>query len=173
MKNLITKLVIIFGWVLCTTLILFSTMKSQLILAENHKEFINKIFPQGWGFFTKDPQDFELNIYKIRNGKLEKIKTLNQSLENKFGFSRSSRMIGYEMSTIAQEIKSTEWIQNTDNNIYSSLKNSTIVINNKVKFRYFSRGSYLIQLYKPVPYAWAKQNQEKYNPFSVAKIQIQ
>lgn len=172
MKNLKIKLILIFGWTLCAILILFSSMKSQLILTENHKEFINKIFPQGWGFFTKEPQSFELAIYKINSGKLEKIQTLNQSFENRLGFSRSSRMIGYEMSEIASKIKTSDWINNTDGNIHSSLKNKTIVIKSDYKFIHFHKGTYLMKLYKPIPYAWSKQNQEKYNPFATAKIQI-
>ena len=31
---------------------------------------------------------------------------------------------------------------------------------------------YLLKLYKPIPFAWANKNQEKYAPFSVAKIKI-
>lgn len=172
MKNFKFKSILIFGWIIFGLLVFFSTMKSQLILNDDLKEFTNKIFPQGWGFFTKNPQDFALNIYKINKGKLELIDISNQSIRNNFGFSRRARMIGYEMSTVVEDIKVSDWIKNTDGNIYSNLNDKTININNKNYFSHLTKGEYLIKLYKPIPYAWSKMNQEKYNPFSVAKINI-
>jgi antimicrobial peptide system SdpA family protein len=172
MKNFKIKFILIFGWSLFGFSILFSTMKTQLVLSNNLKEFTSKLFPQGWGFFTKNPRDFVLNCYKIKNGKLELIDISNQSLKNHLGFSRSARIIGYEMSIIAGDIKNTDWKQNSDGNIYNNINDTTITINNKYLFKHLTKGDYLIKLNKPVPYAWSKYNQEKFNPFSIAKISI-
>lgn len=172
MKNLNIKFILTFCWIIFGSTVLFSTLKSQLILNDSSKEFISKVFPQGWGFFTKDPQDFELSIYRIKNNKLEPIKMSNQSLKNYFGFSRSARIIGYEMSTVVKELTTNNWIKNANGNIYSHLNDSTINIKSTHLFKYLTTGEYLIKLYKPIPYAWAQQNQENYNPFSIAKIKI-
>ena len=172
MKNLILKFLIILCWMLCATIILFASLKSQLVLAENQKEIVGKIFPQGWGFFTKDPQSFALNIYSCKNNKFTKVNILNQSLKNNFGFSRASRMVGYELSMVAQKIKTNEWVSDQSKNIYNSIKNRTIIIHSDYNYSYLSKGIYVLELYKPIPYAWADQNQAKNNPISTAKILI-
>ena len=172
MKNFKIKFILVFGWTIFGLSVFFSTLESQLILNNNLKEFTSKFFPQGWGFFTKNPRDFVLNIYKIKNGKLEPIDISNQSLKNHLGFSRSARIIGYEMSIIAGDIKNTDWKQNIDGNIYSNINDITITINNKYPFKHLTKGCYLMKLNKPIPYAWSKSNQEKFNPFSIAKISI-
>lgn len=173
MKNYRFKNLLILSWTLCAFLIFFSSMKSQLILSENVKNITNIIFPQGWGFFTKNPQDFALNIYRIKNRKLEILNVNNQSLKNSFGFSRSARLIGYELSTIVSDIPNKVWVKNKTGDIYDNINDKTILINNRPYFNHIKKGDYLIKLYKPIPFAWANDNQEKFNPFSVVKIKIQ
>ena len=172
MKELEFKLIIIFGWTLFGLTVFFSSLKSQLILNENVKTITNNLFPQGWAFFTKNPRDLVLRIYKIEKGKLLEIDISNQSLKNKMGFSRSARIIGYEMSKVAETVKITDWKQNSTSNIYDHLNDKTIIVNSQFPFKHLTKGEYLLKLYRPVPYAWAKFNQEKFNAFSIAKINI-
>ncbi|PWB25858.1 SdpA family antimicrobial peptide system protein [Flavobacterium sp. HTF] len=166
------KLTLICGWILFGVSVFFSSLKSQLILNENLKEFTNKVLPQGWGFFTKNPRDFVLRIYKIRNGKLEEMDISNQSLKNRLGFSRSARIIGYEMSIIAEKVKNNDWKQNSTGNIYDNINDKMIVINTDFSFKHVTKGNYLLKLYRPIPYMWAKFNQENFNRFLVVKVCI-
>lgn len=152
--------------------ILISALKSQLLLNEKTKETLVKIFPEGWGFFTKNPKDPEYKIYIIVKNKLQLLSLTNQSIENKFGFSRKSRMIGYEISTLLSDVQENEWIKDTTKNINTHLNDKIIKIKNKYKFKHLNTGTYIIKRCRPVPYAWAKQNQEINNPFTVVKIKI-
>ena len=172
MKGLRFNLILIFGWISFGICVLFSSLKSQLILSENIKELVNQIFPQGWGFFTKNPRDLLLRIYKIENSKLTEIDISNQSFKNRFGCSRTSRMIGYEISKLAESVKMTDWKQNLTGNIVDNINDKSIEVKSKYLFRHFTKGEYLLKLYKPIPYAWARFNQEKYNHFSVAKVNL-
>lgn len=172
MKNRQIKYFLTFGWVLCAAIIFFSSLKSQLVLSEELKLATNTIFPQGWGFFTKNPQDFAINIYKIENKKLILIDIKNQSFKNRLGFSRSARIIGYEMSTVVSDIQNKDWVRNTDGNIYSNIDDKIVDVENREYFNHLKKGEYLVKLYKPIPYAWSNDNQEKFNPFSVVKIKI-
>ncbi|KOP37674.1 SdpA family antimicrobial peptide system protein [Flavobacterium sp. WLB] len=172
MKYILFKTMLILGWSLFGVFTFFSSLKSQLIINENVKEVSNKISPQGWGFFTKNPRDPILSIYKIKNGELLEIDISNQSLKNSCGFSRSARMIGYEMSKVAEKIRIKDWKQNLNGNMSDHLNDSVISIDSKHQFRHLTKGEYLLKLYSPIPYAWAKFDQEKYNRFSVVKVNI-
>ena len=150
----------------------FASQKSQLIINDNFKKNISLIFPQGWGFFTKNPRDLVLEIYIIKNKKLYYIDVSNLSLKNKFGFSRSSRVIGYELSTIASKIQKNEWKESTNKDINNHINDKAIILQNNATFNYLKKGEYLIKAFKPIPYAWSKSKQEKFNPISVVKIKM-
>lgn len=172
MKKFGFNLILAATWSLFGFCVLFSSLRSQLVVSENIKEVVNKFFPQGWGFFTKNPRDMVLRIYKVKNEKLVEIDIANQSLENRLGCSRSSRMVGYEISKVAENIKISDWKQNLTGNINDHIKDKSIEIRIKFDLKHLKRGEYLLKLYRPIPYAWARCNQEKFNPFSVAKIHI-
>ena len=64
-------------------LVFFSSFETQLVVNDNLKRKLNIIFPEGWGFFTKNPRDLGLEVYKIENNKLIKQSTRNNCLKEK------------------------------------------------------------------------------------------
>ena len=65
MRKLLIKRFLILCWGMFAFFILISALKSQLLLNEKTKETLVKIFPEGWGFFTKNPKDPEYKIYIV------------------------------------------------------------------------------------------------------------
>ena len=163
---------ILLSWTLLALLVFFSSFKEQVFLNESIQKQLSVIFPEGWGFFTKSPRDLIMQVYKIENDTVNSISMSTHSKEAILGLSRKPRVIGYEASIIANEIPKSFWKDNTTNNLTHYINDSTLIIK-KNNFKYFKKGDYLFKLYKKVPYAWAKKNQEEFNPFKIARIKIQ
>lgn len=129
------------------------------------------IIPQGWGFFTKDPRDNQLEVYKIVNNTTNKITIKNVALETSFGLSRKARYIGYESAQVINSIDKKYWKSNVFGNINKLKYDSAYRCNNNLK--YLKKGQYLFVTYKIIPYKWANSNQEKNNPIEYAFVEME
>ncbi len=161
------------NWLIIGIIVFFASFKEQIILNKNFQKQVNYIFPEGWGFFTKNPRDLLMDVYKLDNNEIVKIDMSNHSLANKLGLSRKARVIGYEASMITNDIPEEFWIENTSNDIKPHLTDSTLVIKKKPYFKHLANGEYIFKVYRQVPYAWANKGQEKYNPSKFAKVRIE
>ncbi|MDC8101450.1 SdpA family antimicrobial peptide system protein [Chryseobacterium rhizosphaerae] len=168
----IYKKIILGFWIFIIAIIFFSSLKSQVVLGEKLKMQINTLFPEGWSFFTRDPQEPLLEAYKIENNKLLDIPLSNSSKENLFGFSRKSRVQGFEASIIISDVPSKLWIEDTGNNYEKHISDRAFSIRLKKSNNYFKKGLYLFVLKKPIPWAWANKNQEKFTPYSSIKVNL-
>ena len=147
-------------------------MKEQVVVSRKIKKYVGTFFPEGWGFFTKNPRDLQFEVYKIENKKVSRIDMSNHSAFNYFGLSRKARVIGYESSVIANEIDKKKWKKNEVKDISGFINDSSAVISQKKEFKFLIPGEYIFKMYEPIPYAWAKKNQEKNNPYSFVKVTI-
>lgn len=173
MKIKIIKILIFSLWSFFGFLVFFSSFESQLILNDKLKTFFNSITPEGWGFFTKNPRDFVLEVYEIKNDKIYQIDIKNNSPNYYFGMSREARLIGYEISTILEEISKKKWVDSKTKNIYKHISDITIEVKNKRYLNHFKQNKiYLIKIFKPIPYSWSKKNQERFNPFYIIKFKL-
>lgn len=170
-RNILQKSVFAF-WLLLGVLVFFASFKDQIILSKTFQKQISFIFPEGWGFFTKNPRDLLMDVYKIDHGKLKKIDMSNHSFDNYLGLSRKARMIGYGSSHVSGEISKETWVKSTSDKIKDHINDSTFVVKRNDKFHHFENGEYLFKLYKQIPYAWANKSQEKFNPCQFARIKI-
>lgn len=154
-----------------TFLIFFSSLKEQIVLSKETQKMISTIFPEGWSFFTKNPQNQTLVVYQIIEGNLI-LKTVdNHNSKNIFGLSRYSRIISYEASMLANEAMKLVWREDLMGNLKKldfNRSGKIKVINN----RHLINGTFLLILYKPIPYAWSKSSQEKNIPIKYITIQV-
>lgn len=128
--------------------------------------------PQGWGFFTKDPRDNQLDVYKIENEKIKRVTIKNFSMKTYFGVSRKARFIGYESAQIINSIDEKYWKSDIFGNL-SELNNDIIFKYDNDSLKYLTKGTYIFITYKVIPYKWAKNNQEKNNPIEFAFVEIE
>lgn len=154
------------------TVVFFSSFKEQVVVPNSIKKEINTAFPEGWGFFTKNPRDLHLDIYKIEESTIKNISIYNHSLSNYLGLSRKSRVIGYEASMLANKVNKELWQDNNGKSVEKFINDSIIEIHSIPNFKYLVKGDYLIKLYEPIPYAWSKENQEENNPFKIARVKV-
>lgn len=171
-KFKIYKISLTLIWIFFISVIFVSSLKTQVVLSEKTKTQFYTLFPEGWSFFTRNPREPLLEVYKIDNGKLISMPLSNSSMINSFGFSRKSRVKGFEASTIISEIPSNLWKENKGNNYIKDINDNFVNVKYKKSNHYFNKGKYLFVLKDPIPWAWASKSQDKYAPYSAIKINI-
>lgn len=168
-----TKIIVLSFWLIGSILVFFSSFKDQVIISKNNQQTISNLLPQGWGFFTKDPRDPLLEVYKINSkNELERVTLLNFDSQTYYGLSRKARFLGCESSEVTGSLKKYKWSTDIYSNIYN-LKKGVVAKYNEKKLKYLKKGSYLFLTYKIVPFAWIKNGQEKFNPISYIHVNIE
>jgi antimicrobial peptide system SdpA family protein len=136
----------------------------------NIKSIFNTLLPEGWGFFTRNPREPIVELYKIERERIVKITIQNGSSQNFWGISRKSRKIGMEMSMIAVLIKSESWYGGKGNFRLNIPKSSYII--KKPKLVYFLSGEYLVVSTDVIPWAWASHSEKIKSNYKIARVNI-
>ena len=138
-----------------------STLSQNVIpVSAEEKNVIKFFFPQGWGFFTKDPREDKYKLYKLIAGNSPKLINYKiTSIENLLGLSRKGNRICIEMIRIQNQLpKATEWIESKldiDQYDFSQQEFKLIDINEE-DYYYINPGKYLIKQYQITPWNWLK-----------------
>jgi len=126
-----------------------------------------KVFPQGWGFFSKSPREESIMIL---NSSYD-LATVwpNNSFENLLGVKRFGRTQGIEMGLLYSQIPENMWTA-----CESDLKNcvaptEVITVNNTTPVPSFC-GEYIIVKRQVVPWAWSKIMETDEMPLKFAKV---
>ena len=161
-RNTVFLLVIGFVYFLSIIYIVLASIPyNPLRLSNNEKKTVLILAPQGWSFFTKNPREEEILLYKkVKNTWVKWDKSLSDPAFC-FGASRVGKKIISEKFQIANQIKdSTSWTN-------GDLANSMFFVFNKLpvlKISALSKdpilsGDFILVKQKNVPWAWSK----KYN----------
>ncbi len=105
------NLVVIFS-VISLSVLLFSCFISENPISPHPKtaHYIRKLLPQGWGFFTRDPREPALIMYRVNDDNSLCLITLpNSSQLNCYGFSRKSRRLHLEFLRLQNLIPQELW----------------------------------------------------------------
>lgn len=120
---------------------------------------VNTILPQGWGFFTKNPRDPNIYLYKLHKGKIEKVIYTNCHYKNYFGLSKKGRMIAFENTIILKQIEKAVYEK------ISKIDEPHIVYKvNCNNLSYIYPGEYMIIREEIAPYLW-RNFKKKENTF--------
>ena len=172
-KSLTIRLLVFFFWGIFFFLIAISHIEGSDRLNPILKFDFMRISPQGWGFFTKSPDDGYVLAYEYQAALPNNLMNVkNASSENLFGLSKNNRYIDMEIAQIVSNIPKEVWKQAKGKP--ENLKIDTYkIVKLNTKLRTFKNGEkYIIARAKPIPQAWANENQEQYNPFMYAAITI-
>jgi len=165
-RNTVFLLVVGFVYFLSIIYIALASIPyNPLSLSYNEKNPVFVLAPQGWGFFTRNPREEEILLYKrVKN----KWVTWNKSFGDPaffFGASRLERKIISEKFQIANQIKdTTTWINGDLTNSLSYVFNKlpTLKISALSKDPILS-GDFILVKRENVPWAWSK----KYNSITM------
>lgn len=160
---LITALIIFF---------FFTSYNNENGFHFNHKTvFLNSTMPQGWAFFTRNPREPQINLYKIENNNF--LVLLNESpslnIDLAFGLKRTDRRISIAMGAVATQ--HFNW-KNYTGNLKSLLSDREFnrYSNKNTDDSKLTTGNYIMISEERIPWAWAKNFKTpkmKYYKFTV------
>ncbi len=161
-----------FCWFLLFILIIVSSVESPLEPNFSSKKTVFTFFPQGWGFFTRNPREKIIKLYKVDNeGKVISLIKSNSAREFYFGISKKNRLVNWEISTLIPKIPKTNWIKNQkDSLFFSKNKAKDTIINDFVKPSL--RGTYIVVIQERIPQAWGEYYKKIVMPYDYAKVYI-
>ena len=75
------------------------------------RDVVTRVMPQGWAFFTRDPQSEMIGAYRLSSTQTPEnaLMTPQGRVENLWGLSRNQRAQGPEMASLANEV--SEWTE--------------------------------------------------------------
>ncbi len=171
---------VLFGFV-----ILFSFLHLNFIttLGDNvmdvsttEKSVIQFFFPQGWGFFTRNPREPNYKLYRIEEGKLQLVTFKITSPKNYYGLSRKGSRLGIEMHRIKDNLpQPTSWESSKVQLENMQLDTISYPCTNTISgLMYVKEGNYILKEYHLTPWSWAKHQGRysktfKYIPFQLIK----
>lgn len=166
-----TGLLLISFLILVTSTSTFLTYKVDA----NIKSTLSYFNKQGWAFFTKDPREKKLLVYKIKGNSLEELSNVSFSTTYAFGCNRFQRELGGEFYYIYNKL-------DTSSKIITNFQLINNFINSKDTFIVFKRdrfcndidkGKYLFCLKDNVPFAYYKYMKESEIKVAVTKVELE
>lgn len=136
-------------------LITFNSLKYNVASNYQLKKYFGAFIPQGWGFFTRNPREEQLNFskYNYKDNTFTKIDIYTGSAKHLFGLSRAGRFKGRELIIILEKAKKDSLDWKKTNNIDSFLVKQ--VFCNKEEVSIIDTGIYCIERFEPIPWAWS------------------
>lgn len=171
--------IIVFGVSAVVVLSLLPFSPIRTVVPDIEEEKITEITPQGWGFFTKDPQERRLTIYRSEAGMgWEDFTQSNSSMDNKFGLSRFGRVRGLELGNLLESHSDkldASWVEcdsvNMDSCLESANSLTAVQIQNDYQIQTLC-GSILLVQQAPNPWAYSQAGFENGNPISLLRLEV-
>lgn len=170
---LLTSLVASF-WLIINVFLI--TVKGNPIEITNEVDTrVFNFIPQGWAFFTRDPREAQITIYKIENDSILKpYPQRHSSFTNLFGLKRTSSKILTELQLLKLKTSDSlysnlKW--NYQANQYSKIPSEKFEYRNEI-FDPILLGDFIVVYQKPVPWAWSKSIERIEMPSKIIRFKI-
>jgi antimicrobial peptide system SdpA family protein len=135
---------------------------------------IRILAPEGWKFFTRDPQEEAAYAFRaVEDGSFAPVpRDQNASSANLFGASRTGRLRGVEMGTLLEQIPDTDWTKCDEAPAKCLARAKSVATVKNGATSPTMCGSIGIALQKPVPWAWARSKRPVTMPSRVARVVV-
>lgn len=115
------------------------------------------IIPQGWAFFTRNPREDQVIIYKQNGEILNEISLKTTNKGELFGIKRSNRHIQDKIGNIISEINNKHWFTTKSFYDFKDVSQSLNHLSISVKYPSLC-GTYIIEVKKIMPWSYFKSN---------------
>ena len=163
---------LILGWLVgCVIVICTSVGFTPFRLKASNKINAFQMIPQGWGFFTRDPREDKLIVYRKSDNSLTKITQPNFSIENLFGLSRRGRMRQLQLGNLI--LPYYRYMQPCERKDPLECAPDSIFSVKSVFHKSMLKGEYLIVKQATLPWAWSKSRKDQFNPYEFLQINVE
>lgn len=177
----IIKTMLIFLWGIFIFIIAIHHVEGTTISTSHQSDAnIKSLVPQGWGFFTKNPDEYISYLYKYdKESRVWKMLTHAKfSMDYFFGLSRKRGQLSMQVSYLIKKTEKSQWNKIENFAIKKTLQDSLLKKGNV--YRYVDsksktptlNGKYLILRKKILPWSWIKGLNNFHMPIYYVKIYI-
>ncbi|WP_210366016.1 SdpA family antimicrobial peptide system protein [Bacillus sp. REN3] len=132
---------------------------------------IRTVYPQGWGFYSKDPRGDMFNVYNISNEE-PAVNWPNNKISNVFGLYRYGRAQGTEMGLLTAQIQEGDWDKCTkDPRDCLSDSTKTVSIQSTTPKPTLC-GELGIASAQPIPWAWADYADDINSTSKIVRVNV-
>ncbi|OUS00183.1 hypothetical protein A9Q84_03090 [Halobacteriovorax marinus] len=143
---------------------------NDLIQSKKIKSNFVTFLPQGWAFFTKNPQEVKAIAYKVEGKKVVEFNKTGNRIHYAGGLMRTQRILGREVSDILVSYNSVKEKYDFKTMTEALLGKSIKIVNNSITKKLC--GNVIVNLYKEAPWVWFA-NGIKERPFNqFVKLEI-
>src|SRR5947209_8456992 len=102
----ITRVALFIGWASVVIYVLTGSLPNHSFQpGRRERRRLLSVLPQGWAFFTRNPQEAVDWYYVQRAGRWDEFVMTNTSARNWFGFKKDGRIQNIEMGSVLRQIK--------------------------------------------------------------------
>ncbi len=154
-----------------------TTFKTNVVqLSYLNDKGVQFFFPQGWGFFTRNPREAKYKLYQWKDEKLKLINYKITSSNNYFGFSRRGNRISMEIERLKDQLpKASNWTPATGQ--VHDLELESLPFDEQFPkpdgVNYIEKGKYIIMQYHITPWAWLRFHENYHTEFSYLGFELQ
>jgi antimicrobial peptide system SdpA family protein len=167
----------IFTWAFLLTYLFINSLPETIIhLNQLSKIRTTSTVPEGWAFFTKNPRDENIVIYKKSGASWRPVTNKTGDYLNFFGLKRTSRFENQEMGILLASLDTTNWVSIKGGLEKNFLLFDTIPITqilNSSHYPYYKEGEYILVQEGILPWVWFSTNPNLKLDSRVRKIKIQ
>lgn len=162
-----------FGWALVIAYELMAMVPNHgLQLARSERARLIFALPQGWAFFTRDPQEPVDRYYEPSAGGVRRIDEVNTSRRNLYGLLKNTRISAIEFAALTSHVAKGDWrpcSTSLAECVSGSTPEKTIV--NPMLVQSVC-GTLIVGRQPPVPWAWSHLKRPFYVPSQVAMVNV-
>jgi antimicrobial peptide system SdpA family protein len=122
---------------------------------------VYSVLPQGWAFFTRNPRESQVLLYRIKNNNIYRLNQRHSSFDNVCGLKRNCTKLFSEVQLIQTKIPDSIYSSIQFNYLYMNDKEfnidnmglNKIDLKNDFKFPIL-KGEYLLVFQEIIPWAW-------------------
>ena len=134
-------------------------------------KLIFTLAPQGWGFFSRDPREEQILVYKKTETGYALVNKSGAEPQYLFGLSRTSRKINIELGNLFSQIPDSLWIEPKVNELEACEEGPLHRFKNPFQ-NPLCTGAYLVVKSKPVPWAWSESSDRITMPIKYCRVDV-
>ncbi|ETT84686.1 SdpA family antimicrobial peptide system protein [Bacillus mycoides] len=144
---------------------------SAISLDLEKRTFIRSVYPQGWGFYSKDPRTDMFNVYNVKEKK-QAVQWPNNRIANGFGLVRYGRGQGTEMGMISALVPEDKWSVCKKDELQCLVESKEKVHVKNTTPNPTLCGDLGLTATKPKPWAWAKYGDKITTTSKIVRVEV-